>query len=138
MAKVQRFPFVEVNERLGAASSLPYLPMALTYRGTTLPASGILDTGATVNVLHLAVGQQLGAVWAQQNVPVRLTGNLARLEARALVVTATVAPFAPVRLAFAWTRADNVPLILGQVSFFLEFNVCFFRSQQVFEVRPKE
>jgi hypothetical protein len=136
--RVQRFPFLQVNESLGAASSLPYLPLTLTYQGTALPVSGLLDTGATVNVLPFSIGRQLGAVWVQQSVPVRLTGNLARLEARALVVRATIAPFEPVRLAFAWTRADSVPLILGQVNFFLEFDVCFFRSQQAFEIKPTE
>jgi len=42
-----------------------------------------------------------------------------------------------VRLAFAWAKTDTVPLILGQVNFFLEFDVCLFRSRAVFEVRSK-
>jgi hypothetical protein len=100
--------------------------------------SGLLDTGATVNVLPCDTGRQLGAVWDQQTTPVHLTGNLARFEARVLIVSATVGEFAPVRLAFAWTRANNVPLILGQVNFFLEFDVCFFRSQKAFEVKSKQ
>ena len=66
----------------------------------------------------------------------QLTGNLAESDARVLIVTGTVGEFAPVRLAFAWTQAKEVPLILGQVNFFLEFDVCFFRSQAVFEVKP--
>jgi len=28
-------------------------------------------------------------------------------------------------------------LILGQTNFFLEFDVCFYRSKQEFEVKPK-
>ena len=138
IAKAQRFPYSVVDESLGMASSLPYLPMTLTYQDASLVVSGLLDTGATVNVLPFGIGRQLGAIWAHQTVPVRLTGNLARLEARALVVTATVEPFRPVRLAFAWTRADSIPLILGQVNSYLEFDVCFFRSQQAFEIKPKE
>ncbi|WP_340626568.1 MULTISPECIES: hypothetical protein [Aphanizomenon] len=35
----------------------------------------------------------------------------------------------PVRLAFAWVEASNVPLILGQTNFFREFDVCFERSE---------
>jgi hypothetical protein len=54
-----------------------------------------------------------------------------------LIVTGVVSKFAPVRLAFAWTQATEVPLILGQVNFFLEFDVCFFRSQDMFEVKSK-
>ncbi len=43
----------------------------------------------------------------------------------------------PARLAFVWARTDAVPVILGQVNFFLEFDVCFFRSRGLFDVRPK-
>lgn len=39
-----------------------------------------------------------------------------------------VASFPPVERAFAWTQATDVPMILGQVNFFVEFDVCFFRS----------
>jgi hypothetical protein len=42
-----------------------------------------------------------------------------------------------VRLAFAWIRANDVPLILGQTNFFMEFDVCFYRSKLEFEVTPK-
>jgi len=38
---------------------------------------------------------------------------------------------------FAWTRAENVPLILGQVNFFMEFDVCFYRSQLAFNLSPR-
>ena len=48
-----------------------------------------------------------------------------------------MARFPPVRLAFAWTLEENVPLILWQVNFFLEFDVCFSRSQGTFEIRTK-
>ena len=137
LSEAQRFTFTEVHKSLGAASSLPYLPLTLNYQDRSLSVSGLLDTGATVNVLPYDIGQQLSAVWDQQTTPVHLTGNLARFEARVLIVSATVGDFVPVRLAFAWTRANEAPLILGQVNFFLEFDVCFFRSQKIFEVKPK-
>ena len=68
---------------------------------------------------------------------ITLGGKLAHVEARGLVVMANVADFAPVRLVFAWAMSDQVPLILGQANFFLEFDVCFFRSKLTFEVKPK-
>jgi hypothetical protein len=68
---------------------------------------------------------------------VKLGGNLAQLEARVLIVTALMPTFEPVRLAFAWTRANDVPVILGQVNFFLEFDICFFRARQFFEISLK-
>jgi hypothetical protein len=48
---------------------------------------------------------------------------LARFEARAVVVDAQVSSFPTIDLAFAWTQASNVPLILGQANFFFEFDV---------------
>jgi hypothetical protein len=69
---------------------------------------------------------------------VELSGNLAAVEARVVVVSAVVGKFAPVRLAFAWAKTDSVSVILGQVNFFLEFDVCFFRSRALFEVRLQE
>ena len=100
----------------------PLLPLTLV--GTTSVAvEGLLDTGAAINVLPYSLGVQIGANWDQQRTPVQLSGNLVQTEARVLVITAIVAKFPPVRLAFAWANSDHVPLLLGQVNFFLEFNV---------------
>ena len=136
MADAARFPFTQMEAPLGEASLLPMLPVTLTYGSNTVRESALLDTGSIINVLPYTVGVELEAQWARQTIPVRLTGNLARLEARALIVDATVANFPSVRLAFAWTRAEGVPLILGQVNFFKEFDVFFSRSRSFFEVSP--
>ncbi|HEC85791.1 MAG: retroviral-like aspartic protease [Candidatus Parabeggiatoa sp. nov. 2] len=137
MIDAERFAYSQVSDDFGATSLSPYLPLTLSYKNNNIVTSGLLDSGASVNVMPYQIGIQLGARWEQQTTKVQLTGNLANLPAYGLIVTATIAPFLPVRLAFAWTQAENVPLILGQVNFFLEFDVCFFRSQNVFEVRPK-
>ncbi|MCP4103922.1 MAG: hypothetical protein GY749_00055, partial [Desulfobacteraceae bacterium] len=71
------------------------------------------------------------------NYPVKLVGNLARLESYALVAYAEVASFRPVKLVFAWTRSNDVPVILGQTNFFMEFDAYFFGSKKVFEIIPK-
>ena len=137
MHQAQQFPFVTMNPTLGPSGLQPYLSVALTLLDRSATALGLLDTGATVNVLPYGVGLQLGAVWDSQTVPIRLTGNLAQVEARGLLVTANVGRFSPVRLAFAWARTDAVPLLFGQLNFFQEFDVCFFRSRSVFEIKPK-
>jgi hypothetical protein len=89
-----------------------------------------------MSVLPYSLGEQLGYVWDEQKTPVALTGNLARFAARGVVVSVMVAHFAPVPLVFAWTQAENVRLLLGQMNFFLEFGVCFFRARSEFEIRP--
>lgn len=38
---------------------------------------------------------------------------------------------------WGWDLSIAVSLILGQMNFFMEFDVCFFRSQFEFEVNPK-
>ena len=136
MLEPQRFPYVEIDPSLGAASALPYAPIELELNGNAASVSALVDSGAALSVLPYDVGLELGAVWGQQSISVQLAGNFASSEARALLVTATIGRFNPIRLAFAWTRNNQVPVILGQVNFFMEFNVCFFRSQSAFEIAP--
>ncbi|OQW88568.1 MAG: hypothetical protein BWK78_08195, partial [Thiotrichaceae bacterium IS1] len=114
-----------------------YLPLRLTHHESQLEVSGLLDTGASINVMPYQLGLQLGAMWEQQSVRLQLAGNLAHLPAYGLLVKAQIAQFPPVDLAFVWTSSDNVPLILGQINFFMEFDVCFYRSQERFEISPK-
>lgn len=46
-----RFAFTEIEPNLGALSTLPYLPIILTYQNQSVSVSGLLDTGSSVNVL---------------------------------------------------------------------------------------
>ena len=132
-----RFPYASAESSRSQASLLAYLPMMLSHETRSLTVSGLLDTGSTVNVLPYLIGLQLGFVWEQQTTSVHLTGSLARLPARGVIISGKVESFPLVDLAFAWTRSPEVPVILGQVNFFMEFDVCFYRSQSAFEVKPK-
>jgi hypothetical protein len=132
------FSFTQASSQFGDASLMPLLPILLIYQGRSISATGLLDTGATVNVLPYLVGLELGAKWEEDATSIRLTGNLAHFDAHPLIVRAAVAEYQPVNLIFAWTRDENAPLILGHVNFFAEFDVCFFRSQLMFEVQPKK
>lgn len=130
MPEAQRFSF---HQR-----ELPYLPLRLTYQSTSLDLEALLDTGSTVNVLPYELGLQLGAIWEQHTAALQLAGNLSNVEARGILLTAILGEFPPVRLAFAWARSSNVPVILGHVNFFLEFDVCFYRADACFEVRRRQ
>ncbi len=129
----ERFPFVARDAVAGPASLAPMLPLRLRLGGREETVSGLIDTGAAVNVLPWSVGERLGGDWASAS-PVTLTGNLAMVEARVLVCEALVGGFSLRRLAFAWSRSDAVPVLLGQVNFLLEFDVCVSRSGQWFDV----
>jgi hypothetical protein len=134
----QRYTFTERTDNLGRSSIMQYLPLTLTNEGRSIEVMALLDTGASVNILTYDIGVQLGAVWEDQTVSIPLSGNLASSEARGLVLSGTVSPFSPVLLAFAWTQSTDAPVILGQMNFFSEFNVCFYRHELTFEVRPRE
>jgi hypothetical protein len=132
----QQFPYVRRDPSLGKASLAPMLPLILSGR-RSVTTSGLVDSGAAVNVLPYTLGVQLGFDWDQQTQSVELSGNLAASEARVVVLSGSVGAFLPVRLAFAWAQTDNVSIILGQVNFFMEFDICFFASRGLFELRPK-
>ena len=133
----EAYPFLPMNPAAGTLGLMPLLPLRLELAAHSVAVLGLLDTASAVNVLPYEVGLQLGAVWAQQTANVQLTGNLASVPARGLVVSAIVGKFPPVRLAFAWAQSSAIPLLLGQLNFFAEYDAFFSRSSGIFEVKPK-
>ncbi len=117
--------------------SLPRVPIILHREGRTVESLGLVDSGATINVMPYELGLQLGAIWEDSRAIIQLAGNLGNQPAMPFFAMAQVGDIAPIQLAFAWTRSPNAPLILGQANFFMEFDVCFYRSKMEFEVKPK-
>ncbi|MEQ8996514.1 MAG: hypothetical protein RID53_08420 [Coleofasciculus sp. B1-GNL1-01] len=138
MLNSQRFPFTETQDTCGITDLVPLLPLTLTHGDASVEVTGLVDTGASVNVLPYSVGVHLGAVWQDQMTSVTLAGNLAPVEARGLMVSAKIGSFSPVRLVFAWSQSNDVPLLLGRMNFLVEFDVCFYGSQMAFELSPKQ
>ncbi len=130
MKDVFRTTFNTIDNEL-----LPFLPLHLSYRNKSLGTIALLDTGSTVNVLPYPIGLELGANWEEQTTLVKLTGNLANLPAKALLLEAKIGDFKPLQLAFAWTKETNIPMILGQINFFREFDVCFSHSKNYIEIK---
>ena len=131
-------PYTAVSDAQGEIAWRPLLQLTLHSDRKWVEANSLLDTGADVNVLPYQVGIALGIVWDQQTPLTPPSGNLRQYETRGIVLDATVGQLAPVRLAFAWTRSENVPLILGQENFFATFDVYFFRGRALFEIQPKQ
>lgn len=137
MTDSQCFPFLEGRDAFGAVDAVPYLPLTLHSNDSVIEVSGLVDTGSSVNVLPYSIGVELfGDVWNRTTPSLRLAGNLAPVEAKAIKVMAKIGNFQSLELVFAWSQADDVPLILGRMNFLLAFDVCFYRSQMFFEVRP--
>jgi len=134
-----RFEYSSFGEDAGGV--LPRLLLTLRSGEMSIDVVGLLDTGATVNVLPRSAGRALGALWNAQPVIPKLAGNLASTEVRALSVLVThfqAKSIPPVHLVFAWVESDDIPVILGQTNFFSMFDVCFYRSQNSFEIHLRQ
>jgi hypothetical protein len=122
----------------------PRLSLVLHHGQHEVEVSGLVDSGAAVNLLPYPVGLALGAVWQEQPALAPLVGSLGRMEARGLTVFIShpeLTASEPVRQVFAWTEAQDAPVLFGQVNFFMEFEVCFYRAHGYFEVhrnKPRE
>ena len=134
-----RFPYTAADNT--STSMMTRLPLTLSLGNRSVEVSGLLDTGSAVNVLPYNIGHRLGAVWDQQTTTVPLVGSLGQFEARALIVLASHPQLrlqSPLRLVFVWSQAQDAPVIFGQMNFFMEFDVCFYRAQGVFELELKK
>jgi len=63
-----------------------------------------------------------------------LAGAYAALPARLVVMELAVPGFAPIRMGFAWAQSDAVPLLLGRMTFFHEFDVCLYQRRGLFQI----
>lgn len=134
-----RFKYSTTDSSQNEFDSLPRIPLILRNNDQAIEVEvvGLVDSGATVNVLPYDIGRQLGGSWDDRRAIIRLADNLGNQAAMPLFSMGEIGEFAPVRLAFAWVKSNQVPLILGQTNFFLEFDICFYRSKLEFEIQPR-
>ena len=132
-----RRPYSITNASQNEFDLLPRLPLILMKDDRQIEYLGLVDSGATVNVLPYEVDLELGATWDDRKAIIPPAGNLGRQLTMPFSTIAQISDFPPIELLFAWVNRPNTPLILGQTDFFLEFDVCFYRSKQEFEVKPK-
>jgi len=137
MSTPLRIDYVSVDSTQGSASLMPYATVRLSASGNYCDVAALVDSGAALNVLPYKVGLQLGLDWNEQRTQIRLSGNISDAEARAVLLLVTIGEFPPVRIAFAWSKRNDIPTILGQVNFFMEYDITFCRSQRYFELIPK-
>ena len=128
------FPYI-VNSHFATDNvARPFLPIALRYQQNDLHPLALLDSGADVNVLPFHVGAELGVNWEEQQRILGLAGFTEKVEARGIVLDLQIGPWPSIRMAFAWAQLEDAPIILGQVNFFQQIDVCFSRSRTQFEL----
>src|SRR5687767_5159754 len=110
-----RFRYSTSDPSQNVLDSLPRVPLTLRHDRQQVAALGLVDSGATVNVLPYELGSRLGAVWEDRKARIRLAGNLGVFPAMPLSLIAEVGELPTVKLVFAWIQLDNVPLILGHM-----------------------
>lgn len=91
-----RFKYSTSNSSQNEFDSLPRIPLILLRENFSVETIGLVDSGATINVLSYEIGVQLGAVWDESKAILRLAGNLSNQTAMPLFVNAQVGNFTPV------------------------------------------
>ena len=114
----------------------PLVPIVLARGSRSLSELGLVDSGADACVLPYSMGLRLSLDWNTQPALPSPGGVVGNTPGRGAMLEATIQPFPPVRLGFLWLQRDDLPLILGQANFFMEFDVCFFRARGVFQLQP--
>lgn len=133
-----RLKYLSRDGKVDPQAVLPRLSISLDSGRKTIRTLALLDSGSAVNVLPYKIGIALGLTWDERIATLPLVGNLAQFPAQAVSVACFVQDFPPVALAFAWTKSDHPPLILGQENFFSYFDLCFFRATGEFEIQPRQ
>ncbi len=116
---------------------LPFVHISLSFHGHSIQSPALVDSGASVSVLPYDIGLQLGLKWDEQKYPVDLTVLLQGTQAYGVVLKGKISDFSEVPLAFAWTRRNDIRLILGQLNFFQQFDVHFHGAENTFEIIEK-
>jgi len=76
------------------------------------------------------------AVWQSRRFGFSLAGNLANIDARALVLKIRIGSFDWIDFVVAWAFSDEVPALWGRQNFLQSFDVCFDRSRRRFSLQP--
>ncbi len=123
----------------GALSGKPLVQIALYSAGHEICVSALVDSGAAITILPYDMGLQLGFVWEEQTMPVRLGGMLAGVPAVAVLVRGEVSALFPTALAMAWVKETRHTIrpVLGQLNFFRQYKVTFEGYDETFGISSK-
>lgn len=134
MTEKLSFPYVVRTEYIPDLVARPFLPVTLNYGQVEIQTMALLDSGADINVLPYQVGLELGADWDAPSVIEDLQGLGGGIKAKRIVVDLYVETWPGIRQIFAWAHDDEIPVILGQIDFFQNVDVCFHKSRNSFDV----
>src|SRR4051812_4572824 len=96
------FPYRPLRPGHAGPTLMPLLPIRLSWGKVSVDLDGLVDSGAMVSVLPIAVGLRLGLDWARAPAAPALGGNLGGHPTKLVTLVGAVAGFQPVQLAFSW------------------------------------
>jgi hypothetical protein len=88
-----RFKYSTTSPTQNEFDSLPRLPLSLRREDRIVESIGLVDSGATVNVLPYELGLQLGGVWEDRRAIIQLAGNLGNQPAMTFSAIAQIGEF---------------------------------------------
>ena len=71
-----RYSYSTLYPNQSQLDSLPRLPLTLFSNNKSVEITGLVDSGATINVLPYSVGLALGAVWENQKAYVKFVEEI--------------------------------------------------------------
>ncbi len=129
------YPYIVRTEYVRDRIARPFVPVRIRYRHNEIQTMALVDSGADINVLPFQLGLNLGAGWHNREHIGGLEGAAGGgLEAKRFVADLYVGAWPSIRQIFAWTRDEDLPVILGQIDFFHRVDVCFHRSRNYLEL----
>lgn len=134
MAESLSFPYILSTEYVDDQLARPFIPISIRYHGNSIDTSAMLDSGADTSILPYAMGLALGADWSRQPDLWHLEGFGGEFETKKLVADLVIGTWHPLRILFGWTRANDVPVVLGQLNFFYLVDICFYRSRELVQL----
>jgi hypothetical protein len=136
MSSPARFPYLPRGTGSGPHDLVPLLPARLSRGGIDVDVMALVDSGSSFSVLPYDVGARFGFDWSRLPNSLILAGPGGGRPAKVIALDLTFGPFGPVSQLFAWSRTNDTPVLFGQITFFLNFDVFFFRAQGHFEIQP--
>lgn len=123
-----RFEYTPEDTAFGTIM-MPHLQMTLRNGDKSIDVSGLVDSGAQVNIMPYEVGLRLGAYWHKLSIGGNVLGPGIESESKLLCVIAEN-PLLPEKripsiLVFRWTKKSIPQLIFGQCNFFAILTYAF-------------
>lgn len=122
------FEYIVADWYVPDSDPRPIIPVKLSYMNNLVEAWALIDSGADMSFLPLHIGEELGLSWERSTQDFQLLSLAGSSPAKAVAVDLRLGHWPDLKMTFAWSAVSETAVILGQVNFFQEVDICFSRS----------